>query len=332
MPVKTFKKRKGESWFSVAERKFGDRDIGYDLIKKFGEGRSGVQYRFNSDTARGKAGIGRAFAEALGLDPLGGAGVGVVGTGAGEFVPPTAPTLPGQREFPDKTQDVISELLGGLEATGGPLEGGQRFSRSAEINTLLGGLEATGGPSERFQPPSPGVFGGPLEGGRIPNLPPRERLVSQMPPPFERDFGNVPADELSREQEINRQREQIQTQIDAIDNQVNIDPLAQYRDLLDTGRIPRPQEPSLHVGLTGAPGWVDPTTGKAVGPKSPTNHPGGWNWGEVTAQANIYSTMFEDGGAPPAMADITARLALEDMDGYEGVLIASGYVFNDETG
>ena len=353
MPVKTFKKRKGESWFSVAERKFGDRDIGYDLIKKFGEGRSGVQYRFNSDLARGKAGIGRAFAEALGLDPLGGAGVGVVGTGTGEFVPPTAPTLPGQREFGERTLSEIEDLLGGLEATGGVSEGGQRVGggvfrggplEQAPIQTQF--PVVTGGPLEQgragagtvagrvIKGPgiSPGRLGGPLEGSRIPESkgrfggpleggrPPTPVSPAQTLP--ERIAGSIGS-------AFSQTADRIATDI--------INPLVGFDPQAPSAEPPQPEELNRLSGVTLGKGeadfgLVDPTTGQRVRTDSPTNHPGGWNFGEVTAQADIYNKMMEDGDFPPAMADITARLASEDMDDYEIVLEELGYVLNEETG
>ena len=69
MAVKTFKRRKGENWFDVAARKFGNRDYGYDLIKAFGEGRTGVQYRFDTKKLTGQ--VGTAMAASMGMNPWG---------------------------------------------------------------------------------------------------------------------------------------------------------------------------------------------------------------------------------------------------------------------
>ncbi len=360
MPVKTFKKRKGESWFSVAERKFGDRDIGYDLIKKFGEGRSGVQYRFNSDLARGKAGIGTALAGSLGLNPFGLEGTDVpstfdastaskgfremfpqffdgtgAGAGAGEFVPPTAPTLPGQTE--DRTLSEIEDLLGGLEATGGPSEGGQRV-----------GGRVLPGPTRTFPTTQDGFTLTPPNAPTVPGtfLTNKEKDVLRSRELFEQFPGVTTGPEEKGTISLEKQ-----TALDRIGSSIGsafsltadkiatdiINPLVGFDPQAPSAEPPQPEELNHLSGVTLGRGeadfgLVDPTTGQRVRTDSPTNHPGGWNFGEVTAQADIYSTIFEDGGAPPAMADITARLALEDMDDYEGVLIESGYVFNDETG
>ena len=156
MAVKHFKKRKGERWYDVAERKFGNRDYGNDLIRQFGQGRTGVKYRFNTKNLTGR--VGTALAGQLGMNPW--------GLEAGEVPSDFDPG-----EYGKDFQTMFSQFFDGVGGTGGLVKPVSKYdTTTAEaIDAALGGRPATGGPLESGRLRTlPTYKGGPLEERRLP--------------------------------------------------------------------------------------------------------------------------------------------------------------------
>ena len=298
MAVKTIRLRQGENFYEFAERKFGDRSIGNTLIRQFGRGRAGVQYRFRTSLSTSKKAV----------------------AGRRQRV---ATDFAQQQEL--VTPEIVSEGLiarpediQGREAQMAGIEQRVLGTAGEAISGGLGRLSSIEGRSAQMAAidartaETMGGIGSLAQQAREQQIETRtQRALGLVPGTGTAGLGGIDdpfaalAQSMAQEPRNPAFSQRLQPTL--ADEE---DPVSTVSGFLSPSNI--------------ISSFVDRVSAL------PSSHPAGFNLGEVKDLAVGLIDKLILGQAPTVIADATARLAFGE--GYADDLLLAGYVFNESTG
>lgn len=363
MAVKTIRLRQGENFYEFAERKFGDRSIGNTLIRQFGQGRSGVQYRFRTNLSTSKKAVAGRRSQI-----------------SADFAQQQETALPeilseGRLTRPEDIQGREAQMAGieqrALGNVGGAVSGrpdltelSQR-SRDAEegIRSFIKQLEFS-----KLSPQEQALSRQEDRQERLDKTPSnvlsflsgKEQFISDLTSPLpglgEAEQQPQSISQAQAEQEFQAQLNSLLgitppplpgaqpggifsglekgvAPVDPTDDSPFAKGLLAIYNAATSGRVSQPTGDEQDT-VGAAPQFFSP--GNIISnfvdrvSALPSSHPAGLNLGQVKDLAMGLIDKLLLGRAPKTIADVTARLAFGE--GYADELLLAGYVWNESTG